>query len=91
MNSTFQKDVKRMFRSTFVYAVVLSSVCGYAVGQETPAAPAGTIDEVSRQATALEGELGKYKDSAPEAGEALFKLTELYYEHGRVFGVVRSA
>ncbi|MBI1314765.1 tetratricopeptide repeat protein [bacterium] len=49
------------------------------------------IDDVSKEATRLEGELGKYKDSAPEAGEALVKLTELYHSNGRVFGLVRAA
>lgn len=52
---------------------------------------AAPTDEVSQEATRLEGELGKYKDTAPEAGEALFQLSELYYTHGRLFGLVRSA
>lgn len=54
--------------------------------QETP-----QIDDVSKEASQLEGELGKYKDTSPEAGKALHALTELYYKHGRVFGLVRSA
>lgn len=50
-----------------------------------------SIDEVSQQASRLEAELGKYRDTAPEAGEALLKLTDLYHGNGRVFGLVRSA
>jgi len=56
-----------------------------------PAQDAAPVDGVSKEATRLEGELGKYKDTAPEAGEALYELTQLYHSHGRVFGLVRSA
>ena len=48
------------------------------------------IDEVSVEASRLEGEVGKYRDTSPEAGEALHQLTILYHTHGRVFGLVRS-
>ncbi len=50
-----------------------------------------TLDEVSREATRLEGELGKYKDTAPEAGDAMVALSKLYHDNGRVFGLVRVA
>jgi TolA-binding protein len=50
-----------------------------------------TIDDISKQASQLEGEVGKYKDTAPEAGDALVKLTDLYHDHGRAFGLVRAA
>lgn len=79
-----------MRRSVIVSCVLLSCVAGQVIAQEQPAA-ANPVDEVSRQATSLEAELGKYKDNAPEAGEALIKLTQLYYDNGRVFGLVRSA
>jgi TolA-binding protein len=49
------------------------------------------IDEVSVEASRLEGEVGKYRDISPEAGEALHQLTVLYHKHGRVFGLVRAA
>jgi len=49
-----------------------------------------SVDEVSVEATRLEGEVGKYRDISPEAGEALHQLTVLYYKHGRVFGLVRA-
>ncbi|MDP6469303.1 MAG: hypothetical protein QF918_16250, partial [Pirellulaceae bacterium] len=64
-------------------------------GQETEAgtaeANAATGDAVSQEATRLEAELGKYRDTTPEAGAALYQLTELYHQHARVFGLVRSA
>ena len=52
--------------------------------QEAPA-----TDEVGRQAAVLEAELGKYKDSTPEAAEAMAKLVDLYHRDGRLFGLVR--
>jgi len=48
------------------------------------------VDEVSVEASRLEGEVGKYRDISPEAGEALHQLTILYHKHGRVFGLVRA-
>jgi TolA-binding protein len=49
------------------------------------------LDDVSVEASRLEGEVGKYRDISPEAGEAMHKLTVLYHQHGRVFGLVRAA
>ena len=49
------------------------------------------IDDVSVEASRLEGEVGKYRDISPEAGAALHQLTVLYHQHGRVFGLVRAA
>jgi len=63
----------------------------FALTSTLPAQNAAPIDDVSKEATRLEGELGKYKDTAPEAGEALYKLTELYHSNGRVFGLIRAA
>jgi len=48
------------------------------------------VDEVGKQAAALETELGKYKDTSPEAADALAKLVELYYADGRLFGLVQA-
>ncbi|MBW3541976.1 MAG: tetratricopeptide repeat protein, partial [Planctomycetes bacterium] len=58
---------------------------------EQPAPAEQAVDPVSRQATEMEGQLGKYADSAPEAAEIMVKLAELYHQHGRVFGLVRAA
>ncbi|MBP87766.1 MAG: hypothetical protein CMJ64_13760 [Planctomycetaceae bacterium] len=80
-----------MLRSMIICCLLFTVLVAQVNAQEAASAAANPIDEVSKQATALEGELGKYKDNAPEAGEALFKLTGLYYEHGRIFGLVRSA
>ncbi|MDA1051825.1 MAG: tetratricopeptide repeat protein [Planctomycetota bacterium] len=79
-----------MLRSTIATCLLLTGFAANVVAQDE-ATPAKTIDAVSQAATSLEAELGKHKDNAPEAGEALFKLTELYYENGRTFGLVRSA
>ena len=56
-----------------------------AAAQEPPA------DDVGAQAAKLEAELGKYKDTSPEAAETLTKLVDLYYADGRVFGLIRAA
>ena len=49
------------------------------------------IDDISQQATKLEAELGKYKDTSPEAADTMAKLAELYHVNGRVFGLIRVA
>src|SRR5687768_12723337 len=46
-------------------------------------------DPIGQQAAALEAELGKYKDTSPEAAEAMAKLVDLYHQDGRLFGLVR--
>ncbi|MDA0284871.1 MAG: hypothetical protein O3B86_16110, partial [Planctomycetota bacterium] len=71
---------------TAALSVVLLAFAGPALAQTT-----GEIDAISQEASRLEGEVGKYRDTAPEAGEALHKLTVLYHQHGRVFGLVRAA
>ena len=52
---------------------------------------AGQIDKVSQDATRLEAELGKFKDSSTEAADVMVKLTDLYHQHGRLFGLIRVA
>jgi len=84
------KGTKHMFRSTIAICLLLTGFAAHVAAQDE-AATAKAIDPASQAATALEAELGKYKDNAPEAGEALFKLTGLYYENGRTFGLVRAA
>ncbi len=49
----------------------------------------GELDDVSRQASALEAELGKLRDTAPEAAELMLQLIDLYHAEGRVLGLVR--
>ena len=48
-------------------------------------------DEVGKQAALMEAELGKFKDSTPEAAELMVKLSDLYYKDARLFGLVRVA
>ena len=49
------------------------------------------VDVVGQQAATLEAELGKFKDTSPEAAEAMVKLVDLYHADGRLFGLVRAA
>ena len=48
------------------------------------------LDAVSQEAAKLEADLNKFKDTSPEAAELLIKLTDLYHQHGRAFGLIRS-
>ncbi len=50
-----------------------------------------TTDDVNREATRLEAELGKYKATSARAADPMAALVDLYYENGRVFGLVRVA
>ncbi|REJ85370.1 MAG: hypothetical protein DWQ29_11410, partial [Planctomycetota bacterium] len=51
----------------------------------------GEEDPVNAIASRLEAELGKYKETSPEAADVMVQLVDLYYEHGRVFGLTRVA
>jgi TolA-binding protein len=59
---------------------------GFAAAQE----PAVT-DAVGQQAAALEAEIGKFKDTSPEAAAAMIKVVDLYHTDGRPYGLVRIA
>ena len=48
-----------------------------------------TLDELSQRASELEANLGKYNDATPEAADIMVKLTELYHDDARLFGLVR--
>ena len=74
-----------MKRFTILPLILLASFALTVSAQEPPA------DEVGQQASKLEAELGKYKDTSPEAAEVLVKLVDLYYADGRVFGLIRAA
>ena len=47
------------------------------------------IDDINQQAAKMEADLGKYKDSSPEAADVMVKLAKLYHDDGRVFGLAR--
>ncbi|MCA9070209.1 MAG: hypothetical protein KDA84_14850, partial [Planctomycetaceae bacterium] len=49
------------------------------------------VDKINQEASRLEGELGKYKDTDAVAGDVMVQLCELYHQNGRVFGLVRVA
>ena len=56
-----------------------------------PAVPAGEIDAIGKQAATLEAQLAKASSTSKESAEVQLKLIDLYHEHGRPFGLVRSA
>ncbi|MDG2212442.1 MAG: hypothetical protein P8M70_01315, partial [Verrucomicrobiota bacterium] len=43
------------------------------------------------KATALEAQLNKSLDTSPEGAKVMIELVDLYYNEGRVFGLVRVA
>lgn len=75
-----------MTRYQLLFVGLMTLVSSAAWAQEVP-----VVDEVGKQAALLEAELGKYKDSTPEAAENMVKLADLYYRDGRLFGLVRVA
>ena len=74
-----------MKRFTILTLILLASFALTTSAQEPSA------DEIGQQASKLEAELGKYKDTSPEAAEVLVKLVDLYHADGRVFGLIRAA
>jgi TolA-binding protein len=74
----------------FLLLVALLLVCltllrrsGYVGG-----AP-GETDAIMQKASKLEADLGKLKDTSPEAAALMLELVDLYHEHARVFGLIR--
>ncbi len=72
-----------MMRTTLGSAIVLLLIAPLCSAQDQQ------LDDISQQATTLEGELNKYKDTAPQAAPVMVKLVDLYHTSGRVFGLVR--
>ncbi|MDP7016020.1 MAG: tetratricopeptide repeat protein [Pirellulaceae bacterium] len=67
------------------------SIIGVPLAKAQEAAAETADDPVTKQATALEAELGKYKVASLEAADAMVKLADLYHQHGRVLGLIRVA
>lgn len=76
------------------FVILWSCFCfaGAASAQADPTEPATDADEQSAQAASrMEAELGKYKDTAPEAADLMVRLTDFYHAQGHVFGLTRIA
>ena len=50
-----------------------------------------TLDEINQQSAKLEADLKKTLESSSNGARALLALIDHYYQHGRVFGLVRNA
>ena len=59
--------------------------------QAEAAAEAPRKAELNQQLSQLESELGKYKDSAPEAANLMLQLSDEYYKHGRALGLFKKS
>ena len=54
-------------------------------------AQAAPDDEINRASAQLEADLKKTLETSPNGAKALLALVDHYYQHGRVFGLVRNA
>jgi TolA-binding protein len=70
----------------WIKIVFLIAILSIAISNASGQTP---LDDISRAASQLEAELGKYKDTSPEAADAMTKLIQLYHDDARVFGLVR--
>ena len=52
------------------------------------AAQETAVDELSQKASQLEAELGKLRDTSPEAAALMLELVDMYHGDGRVFGLI---
>lgn len=75
---------------SFVFALAWM---GTAVAQTKPEEKAAAVSEEDEKAALeagrMEAELGKYKDTTPEAAELMVKLVDFYHQQGQVFGLTR--
>jgi len=66
---------------------------GWLAGQTEPADKSAEVTAADEKAAAeagrMEAELGKYKDTTPEAADLMVKLADYYHAQGQVFGLTR--
>ena len=67
--------------------LVLLFAASASLAAEKPAAP----DAADQEASRLEVELVRYKDTSPEAADILARLVDVYHANGRVFGLIRTS
>jgi TolA-binding protein len=79
----------RIMQKPMMAALVASGLLAMSLLAQDPAPVPADADAVSQQAAKLEAELGKVRDTAPEAVDAMLQLVDLYARHGRIFGLLR--
>lgn len=85
-----------MYTRKLAFAGLLLALLGVGLAHSQPkpadkvAPPDGDIDAVGKQAAALETQLAKTSATSKEGAELQLKLIDLYHEHGRPFGLVRT-
>ena len=85
-----------MYTRKLAFAGLFLALLGVGIGHTQPkpadkvVPPEGDIDAVGKQASALETQLAKTSATSKEGAELQLKLIDLYHEHGRPFGLVRT-
>lgn len=81
------------FLPAWTVVAILTSGGWVAAQNEAAKKPAAETtpeqDEAAAAAAKMEAELGKYKDSTPEAADLMVKLVDYYHAEGQVFGLTR--
>ena len=73
-----------------IFAVGLTLAQETAAPKTAAATAAAAADEAAiQEAAKYEADLGKLRDTSPEAAELMLKLVDLYHTNGRVFGLLR--
>src|SRR5262245_39066773 len=90
MALAMNRNLKFALTGSFVFALAWT---GMAVAQTKPEEKAPAVSEEDEKAALeagrMEAELGKYKDTTPEAADLMVQLVDFYHKQGQVFSLTR--
>lgn len=76
--------------AAFVAAQLMSaSLLAQTKAVDQPGEVSEEDQRAAEAAARMEAELGKYKDTTPEAADLMVQLVDFYHQHGQVFGLTR--
>jgi TolA-binding protein len=84
-------NIKRILLLVIVISLAIgdSPILVYAQPADASAEAKAETEKINQQLSQMESELGKFKDSSPEAAALMLQLAEQYYQHGRSLGLIR--
>jgi TolA-binding protein len=84
-------NIKRILLLVTVISLAIgdSPILVYAQPADASAEAKAETEKINQQLSQMESELGKFKDSSPEAAALMLQLAEQYYQHGRSLGLIR--